>query len=95
MPVHPRIRNYIEQQLAPPLSAADFQTQLEVVIINIFHQFQTDPSGATHTAGYLCYFLSLNYMRSDNDRLQLDYSDAVTSLFRHLYYEADIIQAVA
>ncbi|SDH58107.1 endonuclease/exonuclease/phosphatase family protein [Pseudomonas abietaniphila] len=95
MPVHPRIRNYIEQQLAPPLSAADFQTQLEVVIINIFHQFQTDPSGATHAAGYLCYFLSLNYMRSDNDRLQLDYSDAVTSLFRRLYHEADIIQAVA
>ena len=95
MPVHPRIRSYIEQQLAPPLSAADFQTQLEVVIVNIFNVFPTDPAGATHTAAYLCYFLSLSYMRSDNDSLQLDYSDAMTSLFRRLYHDADIIHAVA
>ncbi|SEQ31340.1 Endonuclease/Exonuclease/phosphatase family protein [Pseudomonas sp. NFACC02] len=95
MPVHARIRNYIEQQLAPPLSVAAFQTQLEVVIVDIFHELRTDPETAIHTAAYLCYFLSLHYMRSDNDDLQLDYSAAVTSLFRRLYHEVDIVSTVA
>lgn len=95
MPVHARIRDYIEQQLAPPLSVAAFQTQVEVVIVDLFNEFQTDPESAVHTAAYLCYFLSLHYMRSDNDSLQLDYCAALTDMFRRLYHEANIIGTVA
>lgn len=95
MPVHARIRDYIEQQLTRPITATAFQTQVEVVILDLFDLLRSDPETAIHSAAYLCYFLSLSYMRSDNDSLQLDYAVALSSILRRLYNEARIIETVA
>ncbi|MFJ3522883.1 endonuclease/exonuclease/phosphatase family protein [Pseudomonas sp. NPDC090203] len=91
MPVDSTIHDYTSMQLLPSLSATDFETQLEVIVTDIFALLPTNPETARHTAAWLVYYLSTHCMRSANDPTQRSYALVLRSTFSRLYNEAGII----
>ncbi|MEE3633191.1 endonuclease/exonuclease/phosphatase family protein [Pseudomonas sp. AL 58] len=92
MPVNAHIRLYIENHITQNLSESDFQTQLEVIITDIFTLTALHPADAHHTSRYLTYTISSRLMRSNNDAQQAAYAQQLTALFQRLYNEASFIQ---
>lgn len=92
MTVNAHIRLYIENHITQNLSESDFQTQLEVIITDIFTLTALHPADAHHTSRYLTYTISSRLMRSNNDAQQAAYAQQLTALFQRLYNEASFIQ---
>ena len=85
MPVNQSIRDYITRELSHATRLSDFETQFEIVLMDIASLLAPRPDDARHTAAWLAYFLSVNYMRSGNEAPQRTYAEILTSAFRRLY----------
>lgn len=95
MPVDARIRLYINSHLAPAIPDDVFETQLDVIVLDIVELLATRPVDAVHTAAYLGYAISRQYLRSANVGQQARFSGRMTWLLRRLYNDAGFIQRIS
>ena len=91
MPVDTTIHDYASMQLLPSLTTTDFETQLEIIVTDIFTLLPTNPDNARHTAAWLVYYLSANHIRSANEPEQSTYALILRSTFNRLYNDPGII----
>jgi len=91
MPVDSTIHDYTLMQLLPSLTTTDLQTQLEVIVTDIFALLRTRPDDARHTGAWLVYYLSTHYIRSANEAAQSTYALSLRSTFNRLYNDPGVI----
>jgi len=93
MPVDLRIRGGASLLLRS-LSHADFAAELERLFRELFQLLATAPADAPHTAAFVSYHISSEFMRSSNVDQQADAAQALTALLHRLYNEPGISAAL-
>ena len=90
MPVNFRIRGGAGLLLRS-LSDTEFNAELERLFRELFHLLTTAPADAPHSAAYVSYHISSEFMRSSNWSEQADAAQGLTALLQRLYNEPGII----
>ncbi|WP_175649410.1 endonuclease/exonuclease/phosphatase family protein [Pseudomonas sp. Marseille-P9899] len=94
MPVDKSIADYIDAHLTPGLADTALQTQFEIIARDIVLLLPTAPETAQHTAAYLSYVVSFQYMRSRNETEQAYFARALSESFARLYNDNTLIRVL-
>ncbi|MCU1720613.1 endonuclease/exonuclease/phosphatase family protein [Pseudomonas sp. 5P_5.1_Bac1] len=94
MPVDRTIADYIDAHLTPGLADTELQTQFEVIVRDIVLLLPTAAETAQHTAAYLSYVVSFQYMRSRNETEQAYFAKALSESFARLYNDNTLMRAI-
>ncbi|WP_110973133.1 endonuclease/exonuclease/phosphatase family protein [Pseudomonas huaxiensis] len=94
MPIDKRIADYIDTHLTPGLSETQLQTQFEISVRDIVLLLPTAADNAQHTAAYLAYVVSFQYMRSSNEQEQANFARGLSGSFARLYNDSTLMPAL-